>query len=203
MNSVLNQLRLLARVVNVVTMAVVVLLLASCASTPSRDSKVTDISSVHVSGSVNRDFEQALEYLKGEQYPEAIELLQELLKRENRLPAPYVNLGIAYYNTGDEKNAEEAFLHALELAPNHAVAANELAVLYRHQGRFAEARKIYTNSLAENPDYLPLVKNLGILCDLYLQDVQCALAQFDHYLKLQPDDKDITIWVADLKRRAK
>ncbi|WP_346837326.1 tetratricopeptide repeat protein [Microbulbifer sp. SAOS-129_SWC] len=176
-------------------------LLASCASTPTREKGTGDLSSIHVSGSVNRDFERSLEFLKGEQYPEAIELLQEVIKREKRLPAPYVNLGIAYKKSGNEKNAEEAFLHALEVAPNHAVAANELAVLYREQGRFAEARKLYTGALAENPDYLPLVKNLGILCDLYLQDVPCALAQFQHYLELEPDDKDVTIWVADLKRR--
>lgn len=179
----------------------VLMMIASCASTPSRGDKVADFASVHVSGSVNRDFERALELLKGEQYSEAIELLQGIVQRENRLPAPYVNLGIAYDKTGDEKNAEEAFLHALEVAPNHAVASNELAVLYRKQGRFAEARKLYTGALAENPDYLPLIKNLGILCDLYLQDVQCALAQFQQYLKLEPEDKDVTIWVADLKRR--
>uniref|UniRef100_UPI003B831CF4 tetratricopeptide repeat protein n=1 Tax=Microbulbifer mangrovi TaxID=927787 RepID=UPI003B831CF4 len=70
------------------------------------------------------------------------------------------------------------------------------------QGRFDEARKTYTESLALHPDYLPLIKNLGILCDLYLQDVNCALAQFEQYLKYQPEDPKVSIWVADLKRRA-
>ena len=182
--------------------AVAVILLASCASTPSRGGKVADFSSVRVSGSVNRDFERSLEYLRGEKYPEAIELLQSVIERESRLPAPYINLGIAYYKTGDEKNAEEAFLQALKVDAENPVATNELAVLYRRQGRFAEARKMYTASLAQHPDYLPMVKNLGILCDLYLQDVSCALAQFQQYLKLEPEDKDVAIWVADLKRRA-
>ncbi len=178
------------------------LLLASCASTPTSSGRVSDYSSVRVSGSVNRDFERSLEYLREEDFPAAIELLQSVIEREKRLPAPYINLGIAYYRSGDEKNAEETFLHALELDPSHPVATNELAVLYRKQGRFAEARKVYVNALEKNPEYLPLIKNLGILCDLYLQDLQCALAQFEQYLSLQPDDKDVTIWLADLKRRA-
>lgn len=178
------------------------LLLASCASTPTSGGKISDYSSVRVSGSVSRDFERSLEYLREENFPAAIELLQSVVEREKRLPAPYINLGIAYYKSGDEKNAEETFLQALEVDPVHPVATNELAVLYRKQGRFAEARKIYVNALAENPEYLPLIKNLGILCDLYLQDLQCALAQFQQYLRLEPEDKDVTIWLADLKRRA-
>lgn len=177
-------------------------LLASCATTPSQDGKVADYSTVSVSGSVNRDFEQSLEYLQQENYSAAIELLQQVIERENRLPAPYINLGIAHYKSGDEKHAEEAFLRALEIDPQHPVATNELAVLYRKQGRFEEAKKLYTNALAKNPEYLPLIKNLGILCDLYLQDLQCALAQFQQYLNLEPEDKDVTIWMADLKRRA-
>ena len=177
-------------------------LLASCATTPSQGGKVADYSTIRVSGSVNRDFEQSLEYLQQENYAAAIELLQQVIERENRLPAPYINLGIAHYKSGDEKHAEEAFLRALEIDPQHPVATNELAVLYRKQGRFEEAKKLYTNALAKNPEYLPLIKNLGILCDLYLQDLQCALAQFQQYLNLEPEDRDVTIWMADLKRRA-
>ncbi|WP_245720601.1 tetratricopeptide repeat protein [Microbulbifer yueqingensis] len=163
---------------------------------------MTDYSNVRVSGGVSRDFEEAVQLLHAEQYAEAIALLHDVLEREQRLPAPYVNLGIAYYKSGDQKHAEESFLQALEIDPGHPVANNELAVLYRKQGRFEEARKIYTDAIATNPEYSPLIKNFGILCDLYLQDPQCALAQFNQYLALNPEDKEVTIWVADLKRRA-
>lgn len=179
-----------------------VVLLASCASAPSKPGRVEDFSSVDVSGSVNRDFEKSLEYLRAENYAAAIELLQSVIEREKRLPAPYINLGIAYFKSGDEKHAEETFMAALERDPHNPVATNELAVLYRKQGRFQEARKLYSAALGEHPQYLPLIKNLGILCDLYLQDLDCALAQFQHYLQLEPEDKDVTIWMADLKRRA-
>ncbi|WP_428820341.1 tetratricopeptide repeat protein [Microbulbifer sp. MCCC 1A16149] len=181
---------------------VAVLLLSACASGPKTSNRPVDPMNVKVAGGVNRDFLQAVEYIQGERYPEAIELLQDVVTREQRLSAPYVNLGIAYFRTGDEKHAEESFLEALRAAPLDPVASNELAVLYRHQGRFDEARKTYTESLALHPEYLPLIKNLGILCDLYLQDVNCALAQFEQYLKYQPEDPKVSIWVADLKRRA-
>ncbi|MFA0811932.1 tetratricopeptide repeat protein [Microbulbifer epialgicus] len=178
------------------------LLMTACAGTQTTTGKITDYSSVRISGSVSRDFERSLQYLADKEYESAIELLQSVVEREQRLPAPYINLGIAHYQVGDEKNSEAAFLKALELDAEHPVATNELAVLYRKQGRFADARKIYVNALAENPEYLPLIKNLGILCDLYLQDLQCALAQFQHYVQLEPESQDVSIWLADLKRRA-
>ncbi|WP_231745317.1 MULTISPECIES: tetratricopeptide repeat protein [Microbulbifer] len=191
--------RLLLRMVSVTLVAT---LLAACSGTPKRaGGQFVDPSSVRVSGSVERDFDQALELLRGERYPEAIELLQDVVQREQRLPAPYINLGIAYYQSGDEKNAEENLLKALEVFPNHPVGANELAVLYRKQGRFEEARELFTSAQNQNPGYAPLIKNFGILCDLYLQDPQCALAQFERYLQLEPDDKDVPLWVAGLKRR--
>ncbi|MEW5249773.1 tetratricopeptide repeat protein [Microbulbifer sp. 2201CG32-9] len=178
-----------------------VMLLASCASAPSPGGRVGDYASVRVAAGVTRDFQRSLEYLRAQDYAEAIELLQSVVEREQRLPAPYVNLGIAYYKSGLRENAQKAFLRALEIEPQHPVATNELAVLYRKQGEFEQARSLYVSALAKHPDYGPLIKNLGILCDLYLQDVPCALAQFQHYLQLQPEDKDVTIWVADLNRR--
>ncbi|MFD1215570.1 tetratricopeptide repeat protein [Microbulbifer celer] len=181
---------------------VLVLLLGGCASGPKTSNKPVDPMSVDVSGSVNRDFLEAVQLIQGERYPEAIELLQSVVDREQRLSAPYVNLGIAYYRSGDQKQAEEAFLEALRAAPLDPVASNELAVLYRRQGRFDEARTTYEEALQNNPENLPLIKNLGILCDLYLQDVNCALAQFQQYLKYAPDDSKVSIWVAGLKRRA-
>ncbi|WP_444886557.1 tetratricopeptide repeat protein [Microbulbifer sp. JMSA008] len=186
----------------VVFLWVVTLFLAACAGVQTKSGKVSDYSSVRVSGSVSRDFERSLEFLADKEFARAIDLLETVVEREQRLPAPYINLGIAQIQVAEEKKAEEAFLKALEIDAEHPVATNELAVLYRKQGRFADARKIYVNALAENPEYLPLIKNLGILCDLYLQDLQCALAQFQQYVQLEPEDQDVSIWLADLKRRA-
>ncbi|WP_299944913.1 tetratricopeptide repeat protein [uncultured Microbulbifer sp.] len=178
------------------------LFLTACAGTQTVTGKISDYSTVRISGSVNRDFERSLDYLAEAEYESAIALLQSVVAREQRLPAPYINLGIAYYRVGNEKDAEDAFLRALALDEKHPVATNELAALYRRQGRFVDARHIYVHALAENPEYLPLIKNLGILCDLYLQDLQCALAQFQQYVQLEPQDRDVSIWLADLKRRA-
>ena len=156
---------------------------------------------VEVDSEVQRTFDQAIQLLQEEQYDTAISLLNSVIEREQRLAAPYINLAMAYRHKGDEKLAEENLLKALAIDPTEPVANNELGILYRKQGRFVDAKKVYTTALTEYPDYLPVIKNLGILCDLYMRDAQCALEQFEKYQQQVPDDKTIEIWIADLKAR--
>ncbi len=81
------------------------------------------------------------------------------------------------------------------------MANNELGLLYRKSGKFNAARTAYENAIKDHPEYLPARRNLGVLCDLYLHDYECALRQFVEYLDLKPDDKTVAIWVADVKQR--
>jgi tetratricopeptide (TPR) repeat protein len=51
----------------------------------------------------------------------------------------YYNIGYAYLQKKDEKQAEAAWLKALEIKPDYAEALNGLATLYNNQKRFDEA----------------------------------------------------------------
>ena len=167
------------------------------------DSGVTNKKSTHVNvdSDVESDFKSAIVLLQQEQYTQAIVVLKSVIEREQRLPAPYVNIAIAYNKLGETKDAELNLINALKLDIGHAVANNELGLLYREAGKFNAARTAYENAINEHPDYLPAKRNLGILCDLYMHDFKCALDQFEDYLELKPDDKTAAIWVADVKRR--
>jgi tetratricopeptide (TPR) repeat protein len=156
---------------------------------------------VDVDADVEADFSKAVELLRKEQYQQAITVLQAVIEREQRLPAPYVNIAMAYNKVGDTTKAEENFISALKLDIGHPTANNELGLLYRKAGKFNAARTAYQNAIKEHSDYLPAKRNLGVLCDLYLHDYKCALEQYEDYLELQPDDKTVAIWVSDVKQR--
>lgn len=177
-----------------------VFLAAGCVTQSGNSSRVKG-EDVAVSNEVQSTFDQAIQLLEQEQYDTAITLLENVVEREQRLTAPYINLAMAYRQKGDEKKAEENLLMALAIDQAQPVANNELGILYRKQGKFEEAKKVYSNALAEHPDYLPVIKNLGILCDIYMRDPECALEQFEKYQQQAPDDKTIEIWIADLKTR--
>ncbi len=177
--------------------------LFSCAGGLREDSDLSKrrIKYVDVDSDVARDFKSALVLMQQEEYKQAIDILKTVIEREKRLPAPYVNIAIAYNKLDDTKTAEENLISALKLDIGHPVANNELGLLYRKTGKFNAARTAYENAIKDNPEYLPAIRNLGVLCDLYMHDFDCALQQFENYLELKPDDKTVSIWVSDVKRR--
>ena len=173
---------------------------SGCATQPGTSSAIKN-HDIAVSSDVQKTFDQALQFLQQEQYDDAIKLLNSVVDREKRLTAPYINLAMAYRQKGNDKQAEDNLLKALAIDNTQPIASNELGIIYRKQGRFADAKKVYVTALSEYPDYLPVIKNLGILCDIYMRDPQCALEQFEKYQQQVPDDKTIKVWIADLKAR--
>jgi Tfp pilus assembly protein PilF len=148
-----------------------------------------------------RDFERAVAMLNDQDYDKAIDLLEKVIEQSPGVTAPYINIAVAYEHIGKLEQAEEHLKTALHLVPDHPVACNEYGLLYRKTGRFAEARAIYEKALTSFPDYYPVHRNLGILCDLYLNDPECALEHYEIYSEAKPENKQVKLWIADLRAR--
>ncbi len=147
------------------------------------------------------DFDRAVTMMNEGKNDKAIELLTKVIERVPAAAAPHINIAVAYIRIGKMEQAEQHLKTALSIVPNHPVASNEYGLLLRKSGRFKEAREIYEKSLASFPDYLPVHKNLGILCDLYLSDPECAMKQFEIYSEGSPTDAQVKIWIAELRVR--
>jgi Tfp pilus assembly protein PilF len=147
------------------------------------------------------EFERAVALMNDGKNDKAIELLTKVIERSPGVTAPYINIAEAYMRTGKAEQAEQHFKTALGLVPHHPVASNEYGLLLRKRGRFKEAREVYENALESFPDYLPIHRNLGILCDLYLNDPECALKQLEIYSEGLPADAQVKIWIAELRMR--
>ena len=188
-------------------LSIVALLLYGCATSTQKSGLNYNNNSIYLvenrSIDLNdrRNFDEATELLKQERYDEAIELLKQVASNTPNNSAPYINLGIAYLRTERPELAETNFTKALEINPEHPVAINEFAVFYRETGRFGEARNLYERVVAKYPEFMPARRNYGILCELYLNDVPCALEQYEAYSKANPDDENIKIWIATLRQK--
>ncbi len=193
------------RLRKVLVLSIIMLLHACAGGDIKQDAETTTVRNksefVDVDSAVTADFNAAADLMRQDKYAQAIELLKTVIEREQRLPAPFVNLAIAYNKLGDEKNAEDNLIKALKIEIGHPVANNELGLLYRKAGKFMAARTAYENAIKDNPESLAVKRNLGVLCDLYMHDYECALEQYENYLELNPDDKTVAIWVADVKQR--
>jgi len=160
---------------------------------------ITEVCSI--SDALRKDFDSAVAMLNDEDYVNAIDLLQKIIEQSPGVTAPYINIAIAYQHTGKAEHAEEHLKTALGLVPGHPAACNQYGLLYRKSGRFKEARKIYEKALKSFPEYYPAHRNLGILCDLYLNDPACALENYEIYSQYMPEDSHVKMWIADLRAR--
>ena len=143
----------------------------------------------------------ALSYLQQGRFDEGIVLLEKVAEAAPELSAPRIDLGVAQHRAGDLEAAESSLLRALESNPEQPIAHNELGIIYRKTGRFDEARKSYESALAVYPGFHFARRNLAILCDLYLADLECALENYEAYMKTVPSDEEASMWIADIRYR--
>jgi tetratricopeptide (TPR) repeat protein len=189
------------------------LLLGGCASGPQEQSQVkieiqenvgfTITEEAGISSAARETYQAAQILLSQQQHTEAAELLKQLVSEEPQLSAPRIDLAITYQKLDQLNLAEEQLLQVLEQNPEHPVALNELGIVYRKTGRFAEARTSYEKSLAVYPGFHIARRNLAVLCDLYLDDLKCALDNYEAYMATVAEDPDVAIWIADVRYRIK
>jgi tetratricopeptide (TPR) repeat protein len=92
---------------------------------------------------VDLALQRSEELRQAKQYEEGICLLNEALAREVDHAAIYFRLGNLYIDQGDLDRAERAYRRVLELEPEHDRAKNNLAVVYKRQGKYHLFVKTY------------------------------------------------------------
>jgi Flp pilus assembly protein TadD len=146
-------------------------------------------------------FKRGLDALNSAKYKVAVHSFRTITKKAPFQSPAYINLAIAHIRNGSDEQAEEPLKKALVLVAGHPLASHEYGLLLRRAGRFDEARAVYEVSLKRFPEYYPLRKNLGVLCDLYLNDLDCAASQYGMFLEAQPDNAQVKLWLVELQGR--
>jgi Flp pilus assembly protein TadD len=154
-----------------------------------------------IDGGTRADYQQAIFLLEQGQHDEGIRMLETVAAAAPGLSAPRIDLGIAYHRAGNLEAAEENLALALASNPEHPIAHNELGIIYRKTGRFEEARQSYEAALEIYPGYHYARRNLAVLCDLYLQDFDCALQNYESYMATVPVDEEASMWISDIRAR--
>lgn len=156
---------------------------------------------VRIGAEIRTDYDEAMLLFEQGRDEEAIAVLEQVAGSAPGLSAPRIDLGIAYHRADDLENAERNLVLALESNPDHPIAHNELGIVYRKQGRFDDARRSYEAALGVYPGFHYARRNLAILCDLYLGDLECALENYEAYMQTVDSDDEASMWIADIRGR--
>ncbi|MGB0985570.1 MAG: hypothetical protein ACPGVL_00035 [Pseudoalteromonas spongiae] len=152
-------------------------------------------------------FEKALTYKKEGKLALAKQHFTNLTLQYPNLSGAYLQL--AYLAKQAEQSTQ--YLEYLEAAVNankyNYYAANELALLKREKGEFSEALALYDSAIASWPGFAASYINKGILLDLYLDQKEQAVAVYNTYLMLVPEEsqsyRQVATWLVDLEHQLK
>ncbi|MES2918267.1 MAG: tetratricopeptide repeat protein [Pseudomonadota bacterium] len=148
------------------------------------------------------DYARATGLMQAGNDAEALALLRDIATRAPRFAGPLLNQGVILLRQQKHAEAEAVLREALKANPASPFAQNLLGIALRQQGKFSDARAAYTAALALDPDYARAHFNLGVLLDMYLQELPQALRHYERYQALQSKpDPAVANWIVDLQKR--
>jgi len=127
-------------------------------------------------------------------------LYEEVLERER---SNYEALnGLGLLNMRQEKFSEALILFKRATLENgyRPEAFNNLGLASRELGKLLDAEAAYKNALKASKDYLPALKNLGILYEKYMGRYGEAIELYERYLARVGDDEEVARWLKAAKR---
>lgn len=138
-------------------------------------------------GSLQQQFDRAIQLARAGQYEQAAVLLRQILKQQPNLAPAHLNLGLVYRMQGQAEKATHHLRRAAALNPRDPTPLVELARLALDENRLSEASgylRVLRDRFPDHPE-LPLLA--GSLAALQ-NDWQQAYTEFTKSLKQRPND---------------
>ena len=104
-----------------------------------------------------------LSYQRNLVWKDDITLWSDVIKKSPYKSRAYLNLGIAYAATGDDREALSYFGKALQLDPGNYKIYSNMGVSYNRIGMKRQAINYYRTAIRINPGYAIGRYNLGLL----------------------------------------
>ena len=184
------------------------LLLTACISTPTKKPTVAlakTVTGTHsLSVTEQQNYQRALDELDQGNYTAAQDVLERLIKKNPALAEPTANLALVYYKTGDYADAATAAEIALALMQDTGTDSpqlyNLLGQIHMQVGDFTAAQEFLKQAIELDAKYSNAYYNLGLLHDVFYQDIEAAINYYERYLELtEYSDETTKGWVETLR----
>jgi tetratricopeptide (TPR) repeat protein len=185
--------------------AFALIILSGCVNIPSDARKGTaPAKGVELNGEEQKSYQDALEAIKANEAERAISTLVKISNSHPEHFGAWINLANAYLKEMKINEAENATTRAKKINAKVAEIYNLQGLIAVHKGEYTNAEKSYKEALQLRENYPAAHYNLGLLYDIYYQDLDRAIVQYDRYLELNGgSDKKTQGWVGELKQKVK
>ncbi|VAW59276.1 hypothetical protein MNBD_GAMMA08-297 [hydrothermal vent metagenome] len=187
-------------VIKFLLLVMVSIVLSACEVAPLKHDKWETPDAV-VSEEIKQRYAYALQLMGAGNTEAAIRVLNHVSQLDDSLSGPYANRGLIYLKLENREKAQQQFELALERNSRNVTALNQMGIFLREKKEFKAARLNYETALTINKNHLNAHLNLGILCDIYLQDKVCAVEHFEAYQSLNGEDETVANWLVDLREQ--
>lgn len=151
---------------------------------------------------IEQRYQQGLALMQQNAWADATAHWQTMLEQGAEFAGIYTNLALAQLQQQDYAAGLAAAEKSRQLDEHYCPAWKTLALLQRHNGDFSAAERSYLTAADCAPEDADIPFNLGILYDLYLQDLDNALQQYQRAQQLAGEgDSTLAMWITDLQRR--
>ncbi len=118
-----------------------------------------------------------------------IQTLKEIVKKDPKNLAAWVELGNLYFDTNQPKEAIEAYSQYLVSKPDNPDVRTDMGTMYRKLGQFDKAVEEFRKAAQSDPKHANSRYNIGIVLLHDKEDIKGAIKAWEEYLKVDPNSE--------------
>ena len=113
-----------------------------------------------------------------------IQALKDIVKKDPKNLPALVELGNLYFDSGQPKEAIEAYTQYLAIKPDNADVRTDMGIMHRALGDFDRAIEEFKRAAQSDPKHINSRYNMGIVLLHDKQDIKGAIKAWEEYLKV-------------------
>jgi tetratricopeptide (TPR) repeat protein len=113
-----------------------------------------------------------------------IQSLKDIVKKDPKNLSAWVELGNLYFDSGQPKEAIEAYRQYLAIKPDNSDVRTDMGIMYRALGEFDRAIEEFKKAAQSDPKHVNSRYNIGIVLLHDKGDIKGAIKAWEDYLRV-------------------
>ncbi len=118
-----------------------------------------------------------------------LQSLKEIVKKDPKNLPAWIELGNLYFDSGQPKEAIEAYRQYLAVKPDNADVRTDMGIMYRALGEFDRAIEEFKKAAQSDPKHTNSRYNIGIVLLHDKGDIKGAIKAWEDYLRVDPNSE--------------